>query len=283
MTRPTSLPSMACQTLTLAVLIGASVAPTHAATLAASFSFQQTLQANEALAPALTAIDPLAQNTFESAVVNGQSQTVYHWVGNGQASGLQAGLTLNATGLVPYNDYSVAMKIEFLSQAAFGGGWRRLVDTEGRQSDNGFYVNPANKLEVVQGPPAAAGPTTFTTPGFHEVVLSVSPEANGSQLVKGYLDGQLEFAKVLNAYSLDNANNPGHLLTFFADNLAAGAQQEYADGRIASLKLYSGAFDPTTAVPEPASMALLAAGLGVLTLARQRKPMISSKSSTGAK
>ncbi len=273
MTRQTTtstVTTLARHTLVVAALIGSASASTHAATLAASYSFQQTLQANEALAPALTAINPLGQNTFETAIVNGQSQTVYHWVGNGQASDQQAGLTLDTTGLVPYNDYAVALKIELLSQASFGGGWRRLIDTEGRQSDNGFYVNPTNKLEVVQGSPAAAGPTTFTTPGFHDVVLSVSPEANGSQLVKGYLDGQLEFSKVLSVYSLDNANNPGHLLTFFADNLAAGAQQEYADGRIASLQIYSGAFDPTTAVPEPASMAMVLAGLGLLSWRKAR-------------
>ena len=271
MFRSASIVAMSRHTLAAAALVAAACTSAQAATLAASYSFQQTLQANEALAPALMAINPLGQNTFETATVNGQSQTVYHWVGNGGSSGLQAGLTLDATGLVPYNDYSVAMKVEFLSRAPFGGGWRRLIDTEGRQSDNGFYVNPANKLEVVQGNPAAAGPSTFTTPGFHDVVLSVSPAGAGVQEVKGYLDGQLEFTKLLNVYSLDNANNPGHFLTFFADNVAANAQQEYADGRIASLQIYSGAFDPTAAVPEPETLALSLAGLGLLVACRARK------------
>lgn len=98
--------------------------------------------------------------------------------------------------------------------------------------------------------------------------LNEKAAGTGAQEVKGYLDGQLEFTKVLNVYSLDNANNPGHLLNFFADNLAAGAQQEYADGRIASLKLYSGALDTSTAVPEPATSGLALAGLAALAWRR---------------
>ena len=61
------------------------------------------------------------------------------------------------------------MTFEFTQAAAFGGGWRRIVDTQNRQSDNGFYVDPGNRLQVY---PVVTGSTIFTTPGFHDVVLT---------------------------------------------------------------------------------------------------------------
>lgn len=234
----------------------------NAATLAASYSFNNTLSAAESGAPALVSIDPLSQNGFETAVVNGQSQTVFRWVGDGSDSSLQAGLLLDATGLVPYNSYSVEMTFEFLTAAPFGGGWRRILDFENRQSDNGFYVSPENHLQMVEISPVASGTTLYTTPGFHHVVFTVEP--NGvAQSVKGYLDGNLELSTNVTVASLDNANNPGNLLYLFADNTAANAQQEYANGRIASLKIYDGVIVPSP-VPEPQSAALACAGLVTL-------------------
>lgn len=249
------LPALAAGLLALA----AAVAP--AATPVASYHFGNSLAADQAGAPALLAIDPLGLNGFETATVNGTSQTVYHWRGDGEFSAQQAGLALDTGSLLTDpSAYTIAMSFEFSSTATFGGGWRRIVDTEGRHSDNGFYVSPAQNLQAVQVGPIADGSTFFTTPGFHDVMLSVAPEA-GRQRVTAFLDGRQEFSVLSDVFTLANANNPGHVLSFFADNLDAGAQQEYADGRIASLALYDGSFTPSS-VPEPASAWLLLAGLG---------------------
>ena len=237
----------------LAALSSAGIV--SAATVVATYNFNDTLSANELGAPSLTSVDPLGLNAFENAVVNGNAQRVFHWQGSGDDPTKNGGLMLDATGLLSYDNYSIEMTFEFLADAQFGGGWRRIVDTQNRQSDNGFYVDPSNFLQVY---PVATGTTVFTTPGFHRVVLSNFVQ-NGQREVKAYLDGTLELTSNTDQLNLDNANNPGHLLHFFLDNLAGPAQQEYADGRIAFLRLYDGII----VVPEPESYALMLLGLAL--------------------
>lgn len=246
----------------LPAVLAALAVPASAATLVAGYDFNGTLAANEAGAPALVSIDPLHQNFFDTAIVNGASKSVFGWSGTGDSSSNNAGLLLDATGLVTYNNYSVALTFEFSSAAQFGGGWRRILDLQNRQSDSGFYVNPGNSLEVVEIPQETFGTGLFTTPGFHQVVVSVSPDGSHQQ-VKAYLDGKLEVTAQTDFFSLDNANNPGHLLHLFVDNTSGGAQQEYANGRIASLRLYDGAYVPSP-VPEPGTYAMVLAGLGLV-------------------
>jgi len=249
-------------------VLGFSATGANGASLVATYTFNDTLAAVEASAPTLVSIDPLLQNGFETALVNGVSQRVFKWSGDGSSSTLNAGLSLDATGLVAYDNYSVELTFEFESLAAYGSGWRRIMDTQNRQSDNGFYVEPGNSLQVY---PVVTGSTLFTTPGFHSVVLS-NFLVGGVREVKAYLDGNLELVSNTDQLNLDNANNPGHLLHFFVDNLAGPAQQEFANGRIASLRLYDGIVVPS--VPEPTSASLIALGLlgvGLAGLARRRR------------
>jgi hypothetical protein len=243
----------------------------YPATLVATYSFNDTLAPDSGVVPSLVSIDPLGLNGFENALVNGQNQRVFKWSGNGNNPSLNAGLRLDATGLVAYDNYSVELTFEFSELSAFGGGWRRVIDTQNRQSDNGFYVAPNNALQVY---PVVTGSTVFTTPGFHNVVLS-NYVVNGTREVKAYLDGKLELVSSTDQLNLVNSNNPGHLLHFFVDNIAGPAQQEFANGRIASLRLYDGIVTPSIDPPvataqEPTGILGIVLGGGFAYLNRRR-------------
>jgi hypothetical protein len=241
----------------------------QAAVLVGSYGFNDTLAADQSGVASLVAIDPAAANHFETATVNGSSQRVYHWGGSGADPSTQGGFSLDTTGLVSYDNYSVEMLFRFDTLPAFGTGWRRIVDTQNRQSDNGFYVAPDFENNVLQVFPVVNGHTTFTTGEFHNVVLT-NFVVNGVREVKAYLDGVLELESDTDQLNLDNANNPGHLLNFFVDNLSGPAQLEWAAGSIAALRLYDGIIVPTR-VPEPASAALVLLALGGLAAASRRR------------
>lgn len=229
-----------------------------AAVLVASYGFNDSLAADQAGVASLVAIDPTGANQFETAVVNGNTQRVYTWGGVGSSPSTQGGFSLDTTGLLSYDNYSVEMVFRFNELAQFGGGWRRIIDTQNRVSDNGFYVAPGNVLEVY---PVVDGSTVFTTGDFHTVVLT-NFVVNGVREVKAYLDGVLELESNTDQLNLDNANNPGHLLNFFVDNYV-DAPQEWAAGSIASLRVYDGIIVPSS-VPEPASAALVLLALAGL-------------------
>ena len=168
-----ALLSLALGSMLLPATVGAS-------TLVASYEFNQTLNADQGGVPALTPTDPLAQSGFVVDPTLGAGHYVYRFSGNRSPVTDQAGLSLNTTGLVPTNSYSVEVAVNFDSH---GGAWDRLIDVSDRQTDNGLYVDPSNHLQVY---PIIAGTDPYTD-GYRDVILTVA--AGGT--VKGYLDGVL--------------------------------------------------------------------------------------------
>lgn len=255
---------------TAIVLVVFSVRPAVADLMPlASYLFQGTLAAEEAGKPALTAIDPLGKSGFQSVTINGQARQVYHFDGAASPATQQGGLSLNTTGLIAPNNYSIEMVFAFDQDT----NWRRILDTSGRVSDNGLYIDPNNKLDVYD---ISTHPSLidFTAGLFHHVVLT-----NDQGAVQVYLDG-------VNALRLTttvmNVSNTGNLLNFFLDNVSGNATTEYSSGDIGLLRVYGGALDATqvgrlaaqsfAAVPEPSSAALLGAGVMLLgLLARARR------------
>lgn len=227
---------------------------------AATYLFKNTFAAVEGGRPALTSTDPLGASLFETDTVFGQSRTVYHFIGN-TTPAQQAGLTLNTTGLVTPNNYSVELVAE-LSDGV--GQYRRLLDVQNRQSDNGFYVDPSNNLNLFL---FSSGNGGFTSSVYHHIVLTDA----SSNTVNAYLDGSLAFTTSSSVMHLDSdlTDNPNKLLNFFLDNTVGGGQGEYSTGKIALARLYDSVLTGSQVsslasrpfgaanTPEPNSFALL--------------------------
>jgi len=237
----------------------------------ATYQFNNTLSAQQGGVPALVATDPLGLNGFGTDTVFGNSRTVYSFNGNNVPTNEQAGLTLDTTGLVSNTVYSAELVFKFTER---DGAWRRIIDVEDRQSDNGFYVDPSNNLDIF---PVAGSSAAFTTNAYHHVVLTDS-----GGVAKAYLDGSLQLTAIPTVMDINNA---GDLMHLFLDNVVGGGQGEFSDGSIALFKLYNQelnaaqirvlADDPfgTAAVPEPGTYALLAGMFvpGAALLIRRRK------------
>jgi hypothetical protein len=202
---------------------------TAVADLQATYLFEDSLSAEEPGAPDLISVDPLGMNHFDDAFVYGQTRRIFQWVGNAFPTDEQAGLSLVTTDLVPSNNYSVEMVFKFFAEPPT---WGRVIDVQERQSDNGFYVSPAQHLQVWEDGSLAEGSAIFTADEFHHVVLT---DDASSGMVKAYLDGVLQLT---GATTVMNINNPDDLMNFFLDNLEGIGTGEFANGQIALLRLY---------------------------------------------
>lgn len=246
--------------------VGAIAASVGAATSVATYQFNDTLDADELGPPSLLAVDPLSQASFTDDIVFGVNRRVYEFGGNAFPASEQGGLSLDTTGLVAGNDYSVELVFKF-----FDGDsqYRRILDVEDRQADNGFYVAPSNNLSIYENADFT-GTHSYVNDAYHHVVLTVS-----GGTANAYLDGQFDLTLGTNIMDINNLDD---LLHFFVDNTGGSFNNEYSGGRVALIRLYDGELTAgevadlasQAGVPEPASIALLAGGAGMLLAARRR-------------
>jgi hypothetical protein len=245
-------------------LVAASEA--SAAPLVAEYAFNNTLNSTDG-APALTATDPLGTSGFVSDNVFGNTRTVYHFTGSTTPS-QQGGLTLNTTGLLSSDSsWSAEIDFEFFDRT---NAWRRILDVQNRASDNGFYVDPGNHLDIY---PVAGTADTFNTDTYYKVFISVS-----GGTVSTWLGTSSQFTTTTNVMDI---NNPQNLINLFLDNTVGGGQGEWSSGNIAYFGLYNGALTDSdvatlsgralpTGTPLPGSLVLLASGLAALAGIRRR-------------
>jgi hypothetical protein len=245
----------------------ATLAPSARATLVATYTFNNTLAAQQGGVAALQAVDPLGTSGFQNITVFGNARNTWHFDGANSPPANQGGLLLNTTGLVSSGTYSVEMVVEL----AGAGGWRRLMDSLDRQSDAGLYIDPSNNLDVF---PNGGSSAPFTPNTFFDIFVTV--DAN---TVTGYFSGAQQFTAASSALNI--ATN---FLGFFLDNVVAGGQGEWSSGNVALIKLFDTALTPaqvlaetedpfqgTTGTPEPGTWMLMACGAGALALRKFRR------------
>ena len=223
-----------------------------AATLVADYEFSGDLSSSVAGAPNLIAVDPGNVGSFNAG-------GTYNWGGSASPATSQGGFTFdNNSGLLPNNDYSVALRFEFNTG---NNAFRRILDFQNRASDNGLYAGTSNDLDLFGG--GGDGLTSLDSGEFHSVVLTV-----GGGVVTGYVDGTQAFSVADNGAA--DINNPQNVLNLFLDN-TGGFSSEWSAGTIDFAKFYSGVLDggvitgPTpTGVPEPGTWALMLLGVGAI-------------------
>ncbi len=203
------------------------VLPPNATNPVITYFFHDNLAAEEKGVPDLIPTNPLGQNGFETAQVLGLRKRVYRFIGKAFPGDQQAGLTFdNRKGFLPINNYSVEMVLTFLER---DGEWRRIVDVEDRQSDNGFYAHPSNQLQVYPLPGAGK---RITTGEYFHVVLTVAKTGT----VNAYLNGYHQFSGTTDVMVI---NNPRKVMHFFLDNVVGPGQYEYSNGKVALIRLYN--------------------------------------------
>jgi len=252
-------------TVTLAFCIASFLIPTAQASLVATYTFNNTLAAEQTGVAALTAVDPLGTSGFQTATVFGNLQTTYHFNGAATPPADQGGLDFNTTGLITSNDYSVEMVVELTGSA----GWRRLLDSSDRQSDDGLYIDPSDDLDSY---PNGGSGSPFSANTFFDIFVTVDP----SNTVTGYFSGVQQFSET--STSLDVATNT---LGFFLDNVVGGGQGEWSSGNIALIKVFNTALTPSEVAaetadpfqgtaPEPGSWILLLGGVAGVAIRKAR-------------
>ena len=251
----------------VAALVAAAPASVFAvpATKSGTYRFNNTLTADEIGALPLVAVNPLGLSQFETATVYGLSRRVYHWDGSPMQN---AGLQLDTRPILSTNAYTIEMVVQLLER---DGNYRRLIDVENRQSDNGFYLGPGNRLQVYPHP---SGLATLVTGQFHYIVLTFD-----DGIATGYVDGDTDFTTPATEMDLFNPRNPNRFMHFFLDNSVDPATGEYSDGRVALIRMTDGVLseneialrtiDPF-AIPEP-SVVMLGSLAALLLIAAARR------------
>ncbi len=262
-------------TLTLVSCFGAAIAPNAYGSLVATYTFDNTLAAQEAGVTALTAVDPTGTSGYQTETVFGNSRVTYNFNGTASPSAMEGGLDLSTTGLIT-DTYSVEMVLSLTSDI----GWRRLLDALDRQSDNGLYIDPNNNLADFPNPGGSGSP--FTSNSFFDVFVTVSP----TDIVTGYLNGVQQFSVPSTNFVIATST-----LGFFLDNTVSGGTGEWSSGNVALIKIFNSVLTPDqvaaesgnpfpapvgTVAPEPGSWVLVLSAIAATAMFKRhgfaRKP-----------
>lgn len=265
------MPAWACRAGVVGLLLAAQASMAQLIPVA-TWDFNNTLDAQEDGIPALTAVDPLAQDYFVLDTVFGDSKWVYRFGGAASPATSQGGLLVSTEGILDLDDkYSV--DIVFMFDVGESNAYNNILGSCNRSSDNALYIGPSNKPELY---PHTPGPTTFTYGEYHRLTLVNRGDGTRTAV---YLNGAEQFygSSTVLDFSTYSAQNPDRILTFFLDNTVSPATTEYAPGRVALVRLYdvelsSEEVSEIPSLPEPATLAVLLAGAVGIRFIRRPRP-----------
>lgn len=201
--------------------------------LIATYSFNNTLNADQALVPALVPVDPSGLNSFVDDTVLGTNQKVYYFSGNINAD-QQGGLRLPTNNLISPTNYAIEMLIKFDRPAH--PRYRKLIDTKNLNSKGtGLYISPLtsnNVFEIDKIPNDSIH--NFSFDNYQHVVVTNYTHL-GARTTNVYFNGTL--ANTFYTTSLEIAS-PFNIHFFVDDALSLG-EKNWSSGKIASLKVYN--------------------------------------------
>jgi hypothetical protein len=171
------------------------------------------------------------------------------------------------------SDYS----IELLFRLDEVGGYNRVFDFKNRTTDIGVYVQDGG---LKFWPITSNGPTTIAANEIAHVVLT----RNGGGTVTGYLQGIQQFSFV-DSGSDAVFSGPNNIIHILRDEGTQGVPGEHSAGFLDRVRIYEGALTGVevaalqaggpppglSAVPEPSTWTLIAAGMSILGVYRKRR------------
>lgn len=202
--------------------------------IVADYLFNNNLQSSVAGASDLV---DLGSGSYESATVDGQTKTVMRY-----AAG--TGFQFDTTGLISNDVYTIAILVAIDDNSSYV----KLADFDNLVTDVGFY-NFNGQLAVYNQ--LFGGNVVINNNQYHQIILS----RNTSDLVEGYVDGQLEIS--FTDTPLETEIGLNNLIHFLIDDRGL---LENSDGRLARITVFNtalsqaevSAFPPLPAAATPA-------------------------------
>lgn len=196
-------------------------------------------------------IDLLGLSGFGIDFVMGSIQVVWNFQGSCILVIDQVGLMFNIVGLIINSDvYLVEMVFKFIE---FNSVWWCIFDVQNWQSDNGFYVDLSNNLDIY----LVVGGVVFMNDVYYDVFF-----VNNVGVVIFYFDGFVQVMVIINVMNFDVSQ----MMNFFLDNVVVGGQGEYLSGSILMICVYDQVLNVVLlfVVLELVMLVLLLVGLGVV-------------------
>jgi hypothetical protein len=202
------------------------------AILKATYDFDNNLNAVESGVTRLTAIDPSSKSKFTTESVFGSIENVYEFNTTDTTTTGQAGLKVNVTGLIKYDDYTIEIVFRLFNNP---NKYRKILDVSNRTKDSGLYIDPSNKFRVY---PNSSTNISFNSNQWYKVVLTVRTASNINK-TSVFVDGVLAVESYVDSLKINNPDNPNNILHFFLDD--AQVPNEYSTGQVASIRLFDNA------------------------------------------